>query len=359
MKIIIVVGARPNFMKAAPLLRAFKKHKKIQSWLLHTGQHFDFNMSKVFFRDLHIKKPDFYLGVGAGSHAYQTAEIMKRSERIFLKLQPDYVIVVGDVNSTLAAALTAAKMKIKVAHVEAGLRSFDRSMPEEINRLLTDQVANLLFTTHPEADKNLIHEGYPKKRIHQVGDLMADNLLYEVKRSKINRNRSAASCAVLTLHRPANTDNEKTLRNIMKMMNKIAQKIPVIFPVHPRTRKKIKQFRISLSKNMHLKEPLGYRDFLKLYQKAIFVMTDSGGIQLETSILNIPCLTLREITERPSTVEYGTNTLIGQNPVKLYQYVKNILAGKKKQSRLQKFWDGKASERIVRILWKFRHEIYR
>lgn len=352
MKIVLAVGARPNFMKIAPILRALKKYPRINFVLVHTGQHYDHNMSGAFFQELGIPKPKVHLGVGSGSHAFQTAEVMKRFEKVLLKEKPDYVVVVGDVNSTLACALTASKLHIKIAHVESGLRSFDRRMPEEINRIVTDSLSDILFTTQEDAGKNLIKEGIPARRIFQAGDVMVDNLYYELKKSKDKKPKIHHPYGVLTLHRSANVDDKRTLEGILRAVNRIAEEIPIYFSLHPRTKKQLKRFHITLNSGIRLLEPLGYREFLRLYRYAAFVLTDSGGVQLETSVLNVPCLTLRESTERVNTITKGTNILTGLNPLKIVREAKKIISGKRKQSHLKKMWDGKAAERIVRILWK-------
>ena len=364
MKIILVAGARPNFMKIAPLIRAIKKHNShnklstIQFKLIHTGQHYDHEMSKTFFNDLNIPEPDVYLNVGSGTHAEQTGKIMIMLEKFLLKDKPDYVIVVGDVNSTLAGALTSAKLHIPIAHIEAGLRSYDRKMPEEINRLITDAISDYLFTTTEEADKNLKKEGISEEKIYFVGDVMVDNLLFNLKKAqgsniteKLGLN---AKYAILTLHRPSNVDKKENLKNIFQALNKISQKIPIIFPIHPRTKKKIEKFNLSsyIDTKIKLINPLGFLDFLKLMQEARFVMTDSGGIQEETTVLKIPCLTLRNTTERPITITYGTNVLCGNEPKKIIKEAEKIIKGEKKKVKPLKFWDGKTADRIIKILVK-------
>lgn len=348
-KILLVVGARPNMMKAAPLLRAFKRLKKFQCSLVHTGQHYDFNMSGAFFRDLGMPKPHFFLKVGAGSHAVQTARIMERFEKVALRMNPHWVIVVGDVNSTLACALVASKLHIKVAHVEAGLRSFDRTMPEEINRILTDHLSDILFTTSPDASKLLKKEGIPAGKIFCVGDVMIDSLLYHFG-GKRRGAKSKTSYALMTLHRPSNVDNLGNFKNIFIAINEIAKKIKIIFPVHPRTKQKLRRFKIPVHPNIQLLPPQGYLDFIKMYPRAKLILTDSGSIQTEASVLNIPCLTLRENTERPITLTKGTNILVGVNPKRIVSETGKILRGRTKKSKLGKFWDGCASERIGKVL---------
>jgi UDP-N-acetylglucosamine 2-epimerase (non-hydrolysing) len=356
MKIIHVVGARPNFMKAAPVIQAMASRTGIEKLLVHTGQHYDDNMSALFFRELELPKPDVNLEVGSGSQAWQTAQIMIRFENVVLAQHPDWVMVYGDVNSTVAATLVCAKLGIRVGHVEAGLRSFDRSMPEEINRLLTDQIADLLFTPTRDGDDNLLREGVGKEKIHLVGNVMIDTLIRLLPKAKGERLKAKAlgheKYALVTLHRPSNVDDPKMLNEIMVALSEISDDLPVIFPVHPRTRTKISEFGLHISENgsLHLIDPLGYLDFLALQKNATVVITDSGGIQEETTFLGIPCLTVRKNTERPITVEIGTNILIGQDMERLKIEVRNIIDGKAKKGRIPPFWDGKASERIVAIL---------
>ena len=361
MLVVNVVGARPNFMKISPLMRAMKRRESFESVLVHTGQHYDDNMSKNFFRDLELPEPDLHLGVGSGSHAWQTAEVMVRFEKVLADLTPDLVLVVGDVNSTLACSITATKLGVSIAHVEAGLRSFDRNMPEEINRVVTDRLSDYLFTTCQEANDNLGREGIGKEKIFLVGNVMIDSLLAKLEQAKqsdiLNRLRmESAKYIVMTLHRPSNVDNQKTLRNILHGLNVIQQKFPVIFPAHPRTLKQITEFglsgQIAEMTHLHLVEPLGYLDFLSLMSQSKLVLTDSGGIQEETTVLGIPCLTLRENTERPVTVTEGTNTLVGSDPNRIIDEAMKILNGYGKVGRVPKLWDGRASERIVTILEK-------
>jgi UDP-N-acetylglucosamine 2-epimerase (non-hydrolysing) len=357
MKVINVVGARPNFMKIAPIMRLMNSYREIESILVHTGQHYDGNMSDTFFKDLEIHEPDIYLGVGSGTHAVQTALTMERFEKVLLREKPDLVLVVGDVNSTLACALVASKLHIKVAHVEAGLRSFDRSMPEEINRILTDHISDFLFTTCEYANANLRSEGILEDKIFFVGNIMVDALLDNMSRIKTDARTRIAKTeqgeyAVLTLHRPSNVDYKDTFERISRALNKIAEHIPIIFPVHPRTRKQIKQFGFEkyYNGNIKLLDPLGYLDFLRLYLGARFVLTDSGGIQEETTVLDIPCLTIRENTERPITVEQGTNVLVGTDERKIVKEAEKILRGECKRKKELKYWDGKTAGRIVKIL---------
>lgn len=359
MKIINVVGARPNFMKIAPIIKEMKKHKEFEHVLLHTGQHYDQEMSKLFFEDLELPAPDIYLGVGSGSHAEQTARIMLEFEKVLLKEKPDLVIVVGDVNSTIACALTAVKLFIPVAHVEAGLRSYDRTMPEEINRTLTDSIADYLFTTCREANKNLLKEGISKEKIHFVGNVMIDSLLSHIGKASHSDildklNLQPKEYAALTLHRPSNVDDLETFVEILDALEEIQKRIKIIFPAHPRTTKKIEEFgliaKIEKMANFKILPPIGYLDFLKLMSEAKFILTDSGGIQEETTILKIPCLTLRKNTERPITVMEGTNIVVGTDKAKIIRESLRIIAGKGKKGRAPELWDGRAAERIVGVL---------
>lgn len=351
MHILHVVGARPNFMKAAPVLRAVRQ-TGIRQTLVHTGQHYDANMSDIFFQQLGIPEPDVNLAVGSDSHARQTAQIMTGLEGVVLERRPDVVVVYGDVNSTLAAALVCAKLLVRVAHVEAGLRSFDRSMPEEINRLVTDQLSDLLFTPSADGDANLIREGIPAERIHLVGNVMIDTLIQMLPQAiETTGNGSPPEYALLTLHRPANVDDPDMLRNILKSLLSVTKDLPIIFPVHPRTRQKISEFGLH-TKGIRLCDPVSYLEFLALQRRATVVLTDSGGIQEETTYLGIPCLTLRPNTERPITIEMGTNTLIGNDTAKLRREVENVLNGRGKKGAVPPLWDGHAGERIAKILEK-------
>jgi UDP-N-acetylglucosamine 2-epimerase (non-hydrolysing) len=380
MKIILVAGARPNFMKIAPVVRAIKNHnkssvrKRINYQLVHTGQHYDNEMSDAFFKDLDLPSPDIYLGVGSGTHAEQTGKIMIEFEKVCLREKPDLVVVVGDVNSTVACALTAVKLSIPVAHVEAGLRSFDRTMPEEINRVLTDQISDYLFTTCEDANKNLISEGIPKGKIFFVGNVMIDTLKAHVelaqksrilKKLRLRENGQLKKYAVLTLHRPSNVDDQPVLEGILRALNRISERIPVIFPAHPRTISRIKNFKLDdmiffknnsllsdLPKKTILMPPLGYLDFLCLMSNATLVLTDSGGIQEETTILGVPCLTLRDNTERPITVREGTNIVVGNTPNKIVKAALYVLRNGIPRKKIPKYWDGKAAERIIKTLTK-------
>ncbi len=352
MHILHVVGARPNLMKVAPVLSALKHYPKIKQSLVHTGQHYDTNMSDVFFEQLAIPAPDVNLGVGSGSHARQTADIMTRFEPVVLERKPDLVLVYGDVNSTVAAALVCSKLLIQVGHVEAGLRSFDRAMPEEINRLVTDQLADLLFTPSDDGDKNLAREGIPATKIHNVGNVMIDSLV-RLLPAAINQklNGLPSRYVLVTLHRPANVDDDNVLKVILGYLLELNSQLKVVFPVHPRTRQRIAAFGIDISQ-LDLREPLPYIEFLALQRRATVVVTDSGGIQEETTYLKVPCLTLRNNTERPVTVTMGTNILVGQDGTTLRAELGKILQGKQKQGTVPPLWDGHAGERIAEILSK-------
>jgi UDP-N-acetylglucosamine 2-epimerase (non-hydrolysing) len=354
-KIVAVAGARPNFMKIAPLMWEMKKRAGLDAYLVHTGQHYDQKMSQLFFEELHIPQPDIDLGVGSASHAVQTAEVMKRFEPVVVEQRPDAVVVVGDVNSTIACALTAVKLGVRVAHVEAGLRSFDRTMPEETNRVLTDAISHWLFVSEPSGSVNLRREGIPDERIHFVGNVMIDTLL-------ACRDLSARSTilgdlglkergyAVLTLHRPANVDDSAVLLDIRKALEYIQRELPIVFPVHPRTRKALEGKGFDQLANLRLIEPVGYLDFMKLTAQARLVLTDSGGVQEETTVLGIPCLTLRNNTERPVTIERGTNTLVGLDPDRIISAAMRTLGAPPRAGHVPELWDGQAARRIVDIL---------
>lgn len=363
LKIISVVGARPNFMKVAPMHKAFEKLSVVSSqWsvkhlICHTGQHYDEKMSKVFFDELELPKPDFYLGVGSGSHAEQTAKVMIEFEKILLQEKPDLVIVVGDVNSTIACSLAAVKLKIKVAHVEAGLRSFDKEMPEEINRVLTDTISDFLFVTEKSGIENLKNSGVSDEKVFFVGNCMIDSLIHylpKVNSSKIISNFQLTSnhYIVVTLHRPSNVDDEQSLKEVIAMLNHLSEKRRIVFPIHPRTRANIKGYGLEslLNENIILTDPIGYLDFISLVKNCELVITDSGGIQEESTYLGVQCLTLRNNTERPVTVEVGTNHLIGTDFKKAELAALEILSGKKKIGKIPELWDGKAAERIVNVL---------
>lgn len=318
---------------------------------MHTGQHYDYNMSDAFFRELEISEPDFNLAVGSGTHAEQTSQIISRFEPVVVAQKPDWVLVYGDVNSTIAAALVCAKLQIPVAHVEAGLRSFDRSMPEEINRLLTDQIADLLFTPSTDGDRNLLNEGVPRERIHFVGNVMIDTLVRLLpKAAAALPVELPEKYALVTLHRPSNVDELSGLKTLLDGLTSIGTSLPIIFPVHPRTRQKIAELGLIHSENLQLWEPQSYLRFLALQQKATVVITDSGGIQEETTFLGVPCLTLRDTTERPVTVTLGTNVIIGRDMNLLDRAVKKLLNGERKNGGIPPLWDGGAAERIARIL---------
>lgn len=361
-KIISVVGARPNFMKVAPLHKAFALYNSangnsIQHLICHTGQHYDEKMSKVFFDDLELPKPDFYLGIGSGSHAEQTARVMIEFEKILLSEQPDLIIVVGDVNSTIACSLTAVKLGIKVAHVEAGLRSGDRAMPEEINRILTDSISDLLFVTEISGMQNLSHEGVPEQKIHFVGNCMIDSLIHYLPKIELSSiggelGLKGSDYVVATFHRPSNVDNADQLRAMTALLNETAENFKIVFPVHPRT---IKNLEINgllngLSKNIILTDPIGYLDFIKLVKDAKFVLTDSGGIQEESTYLKVPCITIRTTTERPSTVDIGTNYLIGDRFEDAKPVIEIIMKGENKKGKIPELWDGSAASRIIQII---------
>jgi UDP-N-acetylglucosamine 2-epimerase (non-hydrolysing) len=350
MHILHVVGARPNFMKAAPVLRALDRRPDVRQTLVHTGQHYDANMSDVFFKQLGIPAPDLNLAVGSGTHARQTAEIMTRFEPVLLDRQPDIVLVYGDVNSAVAAALVCAKLGVRVGHVEAGLRSFDRTMPEEINRMVTDRLADLLFTPSEDGDVNLQREGVSQEKIHRVGNVMIDTLVRLLPAARnCSTNGLPERLALVTLHRPSNVDDSENLQEILDSLIEVSERIDIVFPVHPRTRQRIKEFGLDVSK-LHLLDPMPYIEFLALQTRATFVITDSGGIQEETTYLGIPCLTLRENTERPITVTLGTNILVGENQKRLAAELKNILDGKGKKGAVPPLWDGHSGDRIADIL---------
>jgi UDP-N-acetylglucosamine 2-epimerase (non-hydrolysing) len=349
MHILHVVGARPNFMKAAPVLRAIR-HRGLKQSLVHTGQHYDVSMSDVFFKELEIPEPDVNLAVGSGSHAQQTAQIMSRFEAVVLERRPDLVLVYGDVNSTVATALVCAKLLVPVGHVEAGLRSFDRGMPEEINRLLTDQLSDILFTPSADGDANLLREGIGQEKIHLVGNVMIDTLIRLLPvAAEMHQDGVPAQYALVTLHRPSNVDDPQMLRQILTAMLDVSRDLPVIFPVHPRTRQRISQLGLQTN-GIRIQDPVSYLEFLSLQRRATVVLTDSGGVQEETTYLGIPCLTIRPNTERPVTVDVGTNVLIGTDMQKLRTELANVLSGSSKKGRVPPLWDGRASERIANIL---------
>jgi len=365
-KIVIVAGARPNFMKIAPLIRKIKEErlknkdgKGLSYKLVHTGQHYDYEMSQAFFDDLEIPKPDYFLEAGSGSHSEQTARIMISFEKVCEREMPDIVIVVGDVNSTLACSIVAKKLLIKVAHVEAGLRSFDLTMPEEINRMVTDAIADYFFVTEQSAVNNLRKEGKPEKHIYFVGHVMIDNLLFQLKKLEAvdpagfehqTLKQKLDQYVFLTLHRPSNVDNHGTLACIVSALNEIAENIPIVFPVHPRTAKMLKRYDCSLSDKIYQLPPLGFQESLYFWKDASLVMTDSGGLQEETTALGVPCLTLRENTERPITCEIGTNRLVGNDSRSILEEFGKVMNGGWKKGNIPPKWDGRAAERIVHVL---------
>lgn len=360
-KVVHVVGARPNFMKVAPIIRALEAYHEFEQLLVHTGQHYDAQMSQIFFAQLNIPAPDIHLNVGSGSHAVQTAQVMIAFEQVLLEYKPDVVLVVGDVNSTLACTLTAVKLQIPVVHVEAGLRSYNRAMPEEINRIVTDAFSALLFTTERSAADNLHREGIEPDRIHFVGNVMIDTLLANLHQAQQLEilpqfNLLPQKYALLTLHRPANVDDPKAFAALLRTLGQVSQEIPILFPCHPRTRKRIEEFNLAplLSEYPQIQvcEPLGYLPFLHVMANARLVFTDSGGIQEETTALGIPCLTLREETERPITVTEGSNVIVGTDADYIHQEVQSILSGKGKDGRIPDKWDGHAAQRIASTLFE-------
>jgi len=353
MKLIHVVGARPNFMKAAPVWSAISKIIDCNQILVHTGQHYDKLMSEVFFKELQMPVPDYNLNIGSDTHARQTAAIMIKFEELVTELNPDMVLVYGDINSTVATALVCSKLIVPFAHIEAGLRSFDRRMPEEINRLITDQLADLLFTPSMDGDANLKNEGIPESKIHCVGNVMIDTLVKLLPNAvKPNRFKDLKQYVLVTLHRPSNVDDFESLKSILQNLEITSDSIPIIFPVHPRTKKIITANNLDIINNInfHLIEPLGYLEFLGLMKNATAVITDSGGIQEETTYLDIPCITVRENTERPITLSLGTNQLIGKDYFKIPDLINSAINIKKRSHTIIPLWDGKASERIAEIL---------
>jgi len=357
-EILCVVGARPNFMKMAPILRSLRAFPEIRPYLVHTGQHYDEDMSRIFFDELGLPAPNRDLEVGSDSHARQTARIMSAFEPVVEERAPKLVIVVGDVNSTLACSLVAVKLGVPVAHVEAGLRSRDRTMPEEINRLVTDAVSDLLFATSADAVENLASEGVPPAKIHLVGNPMIDTLRLHLPAARERRTAERLglkerSYALVTLHRPSNVDQLENLRRIMEALRELAGKIPVLFPVHPRTRERMVSGGLEATVGLRLMEPLGYLDFLSLMDRARFLLTDSGGIQEETTALGVPCLTLRPNTERPITVTEGTNRLLGDNPAAIMPAALPLLDGPLPLARCPALWDGQSGGRIARVLAQY------
>lgn len=363
MKIACVVGARPNFMKMAPIIEALRGIPGLVPTLIHTGQHYDPIMSKVFFDDLGLPKPDVYLGVGSGGHTEQTAKVMLEIDRHVADARPDFLLVVGDVNSTMAAALVAAKRLIPLGHVEAGLRSGDRTMPEEINRIVTDVLSDLLFTTSLDAEPNLLREGIAPEKIAFVGNVMIDSLLRHRPRARQLSNvletlgLEPKRYVVVTLHRPSNVDEREGLTGILGALERLAAERTVVFPVHPRTRARIAEFglteRVARQPALLLTEPFGYLDFLRLLDDSELVVTDSGGIQEETTVLDVPCLTVRPNTERPVTITDGTNLLIGADPARIVDEGLRVLGGVRKSGRIPPLWDGHAAERIAARLAEY------
>ncbi len=366
-RVMVVVGARPNFMKAAPILDALEGSARFASVLVHTGQHYDDALSRIFFSDLGIRKPDVNLNVGSASHAQQTARIMMQFEPVLVEYKPDMLLVVGDVNSTVACALVASKLGVPVGHVEAGLRSGDRAMPEEINRIVTDSISDCLFTSEPSGEKNLLAEGRPPEAIHFVGNTMIDTLLRSRERAEASPVLSTLGLedrayGVLTLHRPANVDKLPVLEGILQALSDVARELPIVFPAHPRTRVRLEAFGLQnrlveldggspIGKcGLFMCPPMGYLDFMKMMSHARLVFSDSGGIQEETTILNVPCLTLRENTERPITVEQGTNRLVGRDPERIVREAQRVLSAPPADPVTLPYWDGKAAGRIVEVL---------
>ena len=359
MKVLLIVGARPNFMKIAPIYRESLSYDQVKCMIVHTGQHYDYEMSEAFFEDLEIPEPHFFLNAGSGTHSVQTAKIMVAFEELCQEEGPDLVIVVGDVNSTLGCSIVAKKLLIEVAHVEAGLRSFDLTMPEEINRMVTDSISDYFFVTEESGLENLLHEGRPKKRIHFVGNVMIDNLFYNLKQIegddsdnystyKIKKRKN--EYAFSTLHRPSNVDTKENFEEIAGALNHIGGERPIFFPVHPRTQKMMKQFNIKLSSEIVLLPPLSFKESLFLWKDAKVVLTDSGGLQEETTALGIPCVTLRENTERPITIELGTNVLGGINKESILEAYRKSINQTGKTHSVPPKWDGKAAQRIWKVL---------
>jgi len=360
--ILLVVGARPNFMKVAPLLHELLEHPHVfRTRLIHTGQHYDAEMSEVFFQELALPRPNKFLGVGSGSHDEQTAKVMLAFGQVCLEERPDLVVVVGDVNSTMACAITAKKLCIPVAHIEAGLRSRDRTMPEEINRVVTDAISDFLFTPSRDADQNLLREGIPPQRIYFVGNMMIDCLLAQLPKTE-NRDTlrqfgvDAGNYATLTLHRPSNVDDPEVFSGIVRVMLELSRELPIVWPVHPRSRKMLGQLGLTRcesvkhSRGLKLTDPLGYLDMLTLNRRARLMLTDSGGLQEEATVLGVPCVTLRQNTERPVTVEVGANQVVGNHPAGIRFAVHSLLNGGERQIRVPELWDGKTAARVVNVL---------
>ncbi len=351
MKVLLVAGARPNFMKIAPVYRESLRRNAVDCKIVHTGQHYDYSMSEAFFEDLELPKPHFFLDAGSGSHAVQTAKVMIAFEQVCMAEKPDWVVVVGDVNSTLAASLVAKKLMIDVAHVEAGLRSFDMTMPEEINRIMTDSISDKFFVTEESGRINLIKEGKPESAIHMVGNVMIDNLMHQLQsldgqRFETARIKPDAEYAFLTLHRPSNVDEKGVFQGIAEALNRIAETMPIIFPVHPRTQKMIARYNIRFADNVIQLSPLGFREALYLWKDAAVVLTDSGGLQEETTALKVPCITLRENTERPITCQLGSNILAGNKPDTILKAFQSCVDNAAKDCQVPPLWDGHSAERI-------------
>jgi UDP-N-acetylglucosamine 2-epimerase (non-hydrolysing) len=358
-KVLNVVGARPNFMKIAPIQREMEKSAHIDPLIIHTGQHYDEKMSKLFFEDLELPRPARYLQVGSASHAQQTAKIMIEFEKVVQEEEPDLVLVVGDVNSTAACSLVAAKLGVKIAHVEAGLRSYDRTMPEEINRMVTDTLSDYLFVTEKSGLDNLRKEGISDEKVFFTGNVMIDSLVYFLEKAKksdiLNQlNINSDEYALVTLHRPSNVDVKENFEKLLNAFSEIEQDLKIVFPIHPRSRKMLSNFgldeKIRSMKNLKLLDPIGYLDFMKLMYGAKLVLTDSGGIQEETTFFGIPCITLRENTERPVTIDVGTNILVGSDTDLVISEAKKVINGESKKGQIPELWDGKAAERIVQVL---------
>ena len=358
-KVFLIAGARPNFMKIAPVFRESQKYNQVDCKVVHTGQHYDYEMSEAFFEDLELPKPDFFLSAGSGTHAVQTAKIMVAFEKLCQNERPDLIIVVGDVNSTLACSIVAKKLLIEVAHVEAGLRSFDLAMPEEINRMVTDSISDYFFVTEESGAANLVQEGKPKDRIHFVGNVMIDNLFYQVEKLNGDMSERFATSkikeklkdyAFLTLHRPSNVDTRSGFSEIADALNSIAAKMPILFPVHPRTKKMMDEFSIHLSNNIFLFSPLSFKESLFLWKDSRVVLTDSGGLQEETTAMGVPCVTLRDNTERPITIETGTNVLAGNKKESILDAYRASIEKKGKSFSVPPKWDGRAAERIWKII---------
>lgn len=363
--IYLIAGARPNFMKIAPIVRALQAHGGLAYKIIHTGQHYDRDMNDVFFEELGIPEPDVFMAAGGGSHSQQTGKIMIAFEELCQAARPDAVLVVGDVNSTLACSIVAKKLNIPVAHVEAGLRSGDMTMPEEINRIVTDSIADWFFVTEPSGAAHLKREGKPDLAIHYVGHVMVDNLLYqaeklaatdasgfETSRVKASFTADGGRYGVVTLHRPSNVDSWEMLSRLASALIQIAAELPLVFPMHPRTRGNLEKFGVNLGPNIQVVGPQAYMSFLNLWKDAALVLTDSGGLQEETTALGVPCITIRENTERPVTVEEGSNVLAGTDPARIVAEARKVLRGEGKQGRRPHLWDGKAAQRIVEVLVK-------